>query len=82
MAGKSKGRKAERGGPSGMPGGSRSSGGGGGKKRGGGDDERSGYGQKIRARQIAKNTKGGCAPKLFMLVLPFVVAGTYFWLRS
>jgi hypothetical protein len=51
--------------------------------QGGGSDERSGYSQKIRERQIAKNTKkGGCVPKLFMLLLPFVAVGTYFLLRS
>lgn len=51
--------------------------------QGGGSDERSGYSQKIRERQIAKNTKkGGCVPKLFMLLLPFAAVGTYFLLRS
>jgi hypothetical protein len=51
--------------------------------RGGGSDERTGYSQKIRERQIAKNTKkGGCVPKLFMLLLPFAAVGTYFLLRS
>jgi hypothetical protein len=52
-------------------------------KRGGGSDERSGYKQKIRENQINKNTKkGGCAPKLFMLLLPFVAMGAYLALRS
>lgn len=47
-------------------------------KRGGGSDERTGYSAKIRERQVAKNSKkGGCVPKLFMLLLPLVAAGTY-----
>lgn len=52
-------------------------------KRGGGSDERSGYKQKIRANQIAKNTnKGGCVPKLFVMLLPFLVLGVYVALRT
>jgi hypothetical protein len=52
-------------------------------KRGGGSDERSGYKQKIRERQIARNTKkSGCMPKLFTMLLPFVAAGAYLVLRS
>lgn len=71
MAGKAKGRGGSKG-PSGMPSGGQRS------KRGGGSDERSGYSAKIRERQVAKNTKkNGCVPKLFMLLLPFVAAGTY-----
>jgi hypothetical protein len=51
--------------------------------QGGGSDERSGYHQKIQERQVAKNTKkGGCVPKLFMLMLPFAAVGGYFLLRS
>lgn len=52
-------------------------------RSGGGSDERSGYKQQIREKQIARNTKkGGCAPKLFMMLLPFVAAAAYFALRS
>ena len=80
MARKSQGRGA------GKAASSRGRGGGRGGQRanqGGGSDERSDYSQKIRERQIAKNTKkGGCVPKLFLLLLPFAAVGTYFLLRS
>ncbi len=51
--------------------------------RGGGSDEMSDYKQKRRAGKLAQaNKKGGCVPKLFMLLLPFAAVGTYFLLRS
>jgi uncharacterized protein YceK len=41
------------------------------------------YKQKRRAGKLAQaNKKGGCVPKLFMLLLPFAAVGTYFLLRS
>ena len=45
--------------------------------------EGSNYRQKQRARKQAQgSTKSGCAPKLFMLLLPFAALGTYLFLRS
>ena len=70
MAKRAKGRGA-RNDPSGMPSGAQRSK----SRRGGGSDERTGYSAKIRERQVAKNKKGGCVPKLFMLTLPFAASG-------
>lgn len=52
--------------------------------QGGGSDERkSDYRQKVEAGKLAQpGKKGGCLPKLFMLLLPFVVLGTYLLLRT
>jgi hypothetical protein len=49
-----------------------------------GADDRSGYRQKIREKKMTEGSKSknGCFPKLFMLILPFIAAGTYFFLRS
>ena len=50
---------------------------------GGANDEVSNYRQKRRAQKIeAAEKKGGCMPKLGMLLLPFVAAGAYLLLRS
>ena len=66
MAGKSEGRKAGRG-----------------ARRGEHRDDVSDYKQKRRAeKQAAGSKKGGCVPKLFMLILPFAALGTYLVLRS
>jgi hypothetical protein len=40
------------------------------------------YRRKVRDGKLAQGKKGSCAPKLFMLLLPFAVLGTYFVLRS
>jgi hypothetical protein len=40
------------------------------------------YRRKVRAGKRAKSSKGSCAPKLFMLLLPFMAAGTFLVLRS
>ena len=66
MAGKSQGRKANKAN----------------RREKAGPDERSGYSKNIRARQTAKNTKSGCAPKLFVMLLPFIAIGTYLFLQS
>jgi hypothetical protein len=51
--------------------------------RAAGRDDRSDYRNRRRAEKIeAANKKGGCAPKLFMLLLPFAVTGTYLLLRA
>jgi len=39
------------------------------------------YRQKVRAGKLSSK-KGSCAPKLFMLLLPFAALGTYLFLRS
>ena len=66
--------------------GSKSSGrrGGGRARRGGDSDERkSDYRQKVDAGKVAQaGKKGGCVPKLFMLLMPFVAVGAYFLLRA
>jgi hypothetical protein len=50
--------------------------------RDGGSDV-SDYRQKTRAGKLARGSgKGSCAPKLFMLLMPFAAAGTYPFLRS
>ncbi len=50
---------------------------------GGGSDERSDYRQKIRDQKMEEaNKKGGCAPKLFMLLLPLVGLGAYLIFRA
>ena len=53
------------------------------RDRGEGSDKPT-YRQQIRAKRIAQanKSKNGCAPKLFMLLLPFVVVGAYILLRS
>ena len=40
------------------------------------------YRRKARAGKLAQGKKGSCAPKLFMLLMPFAVLGTYLALRS
>jgi hypothetical protein len=40
------------------------------------------YRRKVRDGKLAQGKKGSCAPKLFMLLMPFAVLGTYFVLRS
>jgi hypothetical protein len=51
--------------------------------RGEGSDKPT-YRQQIRAKRIAQanKSKNGCAPKLFMLLLPFIVGGAFLLLRS
>ena len=53
------------------------------RDRGEGSDKPT-YRQQIRAKRIAQanKSKNGCAPKLFMLLLPFAAAGTFFVLRT
>jgi hypothetical protein len=77
MARKSAGRKAEKASSSGRRGGGRA-------RRGGDSDERkSDYRQKVDAGKVAQaGKKGGCVPKLFMLLLPFAAVGAYFLLRA
>ena len=76
MAKKAQGRGAGRASASRRRGGQRAN-------RGGGSDEISNYKQKRRAeKQLQASKKGSCAPKLFMLILPFAAAGTYLFLRS
>jgi hypothetical protein len=52
--------------------------------QGGGSDERkSDYRQKVDAGKVAQaGKKGGCVPKLFMLLLPFAAVGAYLLLRA
>jgi len=40
------------------------------------------YRRKVRAGKRAKGKRGSCAPKLFMLLLPFAVVGTLLVLKS
>jgi hypothetical protein len=40
------------------------------------------YRRKVRDGRLAQAKKGSCLPKLFMLLMPFAVLGTYFVLRS
>ena len=48
-----------------------------------GRDDESGYKNRIRETQRAEGkSKGGCIPKLFMLLLSFVAIGTFLFLRS
>jgi hypothetical protein len=53
-------------------------------KRTGKHNENSDYQQHIREKKLAEGSraKNGCAPKLFMLLLPLMVIGTYLVLRS
>jgi len=54
------------------------------KDRGEGSDKPT-YRQQIRAKRLVqgnKSKKPGCAPKLFMLLMPFMVIGAYLLLRS
>lgn len=44
--------------------------------------EGSDYRRKVRDGQWAQGKKGGCVPKLFMLLMPFAILGTYFVLKS
>ena len=77
MARKSAGRKAEKSSSSGQRRARKAA-------QGGGSDERkSDYRQKVDAGKVAQaGKKGGCVPKLFMLLLPFVAVGTYLLLRA
>lgn len=74
---KSAGRNAEKSSSAGR-GGARRAG------QGGGSDERkSNYRQKVDAGKLAQAAKkGGCLPKLFMLLLPFAAASTYLLLKA
>ncbi len=49
-------------------------------------NEKSDYQQKIREKKLAEGArakaKDGCAPKLFILLLPFTAVGAYLFLRS
>jgi hypothetical protein len=46
-------------------------------------DERSDYRQKVRDQKLEEaDKKGGCAPKLFVLLLPLIGLGTYLLLRA
>ena len=72
MAGKAKGRGSAR--SSSRRSGSRRA------RRDQGSDA-SDYRQKTRAGKLARG-KGSCAPKLFMLLMPFAAFGTYLFLRS
>jgi hypothetical protein len=42
-----------------------------------------GYGQKEQGQMMKEGskTKDGCLPKLFMLLMPFIAVGAYFFLR-
>jgi len=40
------------------------------------------YPRQGRGGKLAQGKQGGCAPQLFMLLMPFAVLGTYFVLRS
>lgn len=45
--------------------------------------EKPSYRERIRGKRLAEGKKNsGCAPKLFMLLLPFLVAGAYLYLGS
>ena len=88
MPGKSEGHRAGKSSDSGQRGGPKAGRGGGARSspranQGAGSDERSDYSQKVREKKLAEGSKkGGCVPKLFMLLLPFVAVGTYLLLRS
>jgi hypothetical protein len=48
-----------------------------------GGDERSDYRRKVQDQKLeAANKKGSCLPKLFVLLMPFLLVGTYFLIRS
>jgi hypothetical protein len=49
-----------------------------------GPDDKSGYRQKIQAKKMIEGSKSksGCAPKLFLLALPFAAVGAYWFLSS
>ena len=48
-----------------------------------GGSEKPTYREQIKAKQVDQaNKRPGCAPKLFMLLLPFAAAGTFLFLRS
>ena len=52
-------------------------------KRQGKHNEKSDYQQHIKEKKMAERAgKDGCAPKLFMLLLPLIVVGAYLVLRS
>jgi hypothetical protein len=40
------------------------------------------YPRQGRGGKLAQGKQGSCAPKLFMLLMPFAVLGTYLVLRS
>jgi len=88
MPGKSEGHRAERSSNAGQHGGPKADRGEGSGRspranQGAGSDERSDYSQKVHERKLAEGSKkGGCFPKLFMLLLPFAAVGTYLLLRS
>ncbi len=76
MARKSEGRKARKSSSSRQGGARRAN-------REAGSGERSDYRQKVQETKLTEGSKkGGCFPKLFMLLLPFAAAGTYLLLRS
>ena len=52
-------------------------------RQGGGDETRSDYRNKVRGQKLeAANKQEGCASKLFVLLLPFVVLGAYIAFRA
>ena len=52
-------------------------------RRAQGRDDWSDGRKRRRAEKVeAASKKGGCAPKLFMLLLPFAATGTYLLLRA
>ena len=52
-------------------------------KRQGKHNEKSDYQQHIKEKKMAEaRRKDGCAPKLFVLLLPFIALGAYLVLRS
>ncbi len=40
------------------------------------------YRRKTRAAKQARGSKGSCAPKLFMMLLPFAALGTFLVLKA
>lgn len=40
------------------------------------------YRRKTRATKQARGSRGSCAPKLFMLLLPFAALGTFLVLKA
>jgi hypothetical protein len=53
-------------------------------KRQGKHNENSDYQQHIKEKKMAEGSRArnGCAPKLFMLLLPWIAVGAYLVLRS
>jgi len=52
------------------------------RKNRGEDENLSDYRRKTRAAKRDKGSRGSCAPKLFMLLLPFAAVGTFLVLKS